>query len=106
MSRGTPPGMVSGPECPECESRRTRCLSTGYSDEGYRIRRRKCVDCEGPTFITAEVVLPGATWGELETSYRDKYREQYRAKTGANPRPYLIKRPASLDVRVTLRRAA
>jgi transcriptional regulator NrdR family protein len=98
--------MVSGPECPECESRKTRCLSTGYSDEGYRIRRRKCVDCDAPSFITAEVVIPDATWGELETSYRDRYRDRYRIKNSAQPKPYLIKRPSSLRVSVQVRRAA
>ena len=98
---------VSGAPCPHCESIRTRTIGTGYSDEGYRIRRRRCTDCDGPSFITAEVTVP-ATWGELETSYRLKQLYYFRRKQGyqgrtemARPRPL-----ASLDVRVRVRRSA
>lgn len=100
---------VNGPECPECESRRTYCQATGYTDEGYRLRRRKCLDCDSASFLTAEVVLPGATWGELDTGAHLRARESYRRNrkypSPYRPKPFLMKRPATLDVRVTIRRS-
>lgn len=100
---------VSGALCPECESRRTLCTGTGYSDEGYRIRRRRCMDCDAPSFITAEVVVP-ATWGELESSWRLKQLLYFRKRQGYQGRTEMarFKPQASLDVkvRVTRRRAA
>ena len=101
---------VNGPECPECESRKTYCQATGYTDEGYRLRRRKCLECESPSFLTAEVVLPGATWGELDTGAHLRARESYRRNRKIDsryiPKPYLMKRPASLQISVRVRRAA
>lgn len=98
---------VSGALCPECGGRRTRTLSTGYSDEGFRLRRRRCVDCGAPSFITVEVVVP-ATWGELETSNRLKQRDYYRRKQGFQGRYEMARvRPlASLDVKVRVSRRA
>jgi hypothetical protein len=109
MSRAIPKNPA-GAECPECESRRTYCQATGYTDEGYRLRRRKCVDCEAPSFLTAEVVLPGASWGELDTGAhlraRDSYRRNRKALSPFRAKPHLMKRPATLSVRVLIRRAA
>ena len=101
---------VNGAECPECESRRTYCQATGYTDEGYRLRRRKCMDCDSPSFLTAEVVIPGASWGELDTGAhlraRDSYRRNRKATSPFRPKPYLMKRPSTLDVSVRVRKAA
>ena len=106
MSRN--PQKVAGPECPECEGRRTYCMATGYTDEGYRLRRRKCMDCDSSSFLTAEVVLPGATWGELDTSAhlraRESYRRNRKATTPFRAKPYLMRRPARLEVTVSIRR--
>ena len=106
------PKAVAGPECPECEGRRTYCQATGYTDEGYRLRRRKCLDCDSPSFLTAEVVLPGATWGELDTSAhlraRESYRRNRKATSPFRPKPYLMRAPARLEIGVNVirRRAA
>lgn len=97
---------VSGAPCPECESIRTRTISTGYSDEGYRLRRRRCVDCDAPSFLTAEVHID-ATWGELETSYRLKQRDYFRRRGNYQGRTAMARyRPtATLDVKVNVRRS-
>jgi transcriptional regulator NrdR family protein len=96
---------VSGAPCPECESIHTRTLNSGYTDEGYRLRRRRCIDCDAPSFLTVEVHVP-ATWTELETSYRLKQREYFRRKQGYQGRTSLARtrQTASLDVRVNVRR--
>jgi hypothetical protein len=103
------PRNVSGAPCPECGSIRTYCQASGYSDEGFRLRRRKCLDCDAPSFLTAEVVIPGASWGELDTSAHLRARESYRRNRKSSApfraKPYLMKRPASLDVTVRVRRA-
>ncbi len=102
MKRG-----ISGAPCPECESIRTETLSSGFSDEGYRIRRRRCVDCRAPSFITVEVPVP-ATWGELEVETRLKQRDYFRRRNGYQGRYNLARtRPlASLDVKVRVTRRA
>lgn len=73
--------MTSGVLCPECGSRKTKTQSTGFSDEGHRLRRRRCLECGAPSFLTVEVPVD-ATWGELETSYRLHQREYYRKRQG------------------------
>lgn len=97
-----------GAMCPECESVRTYCQATGYTDEGYRLRRRQCQDCDAPSFLTAEVVLPGATWGELDTAAHLRARESYRRNRKLTspfyPKPFLMKPPATLEVTVRIRR--
>ena len=102
MKRG-----VSGAPCPECGGIRTETLGTGYSDEGYRLRRRRCIDCSAPSFLTAEVHIP-ATWGELETSFHLKQRDYSRRRFGYKGRTNLAhtKPMASLLVKVTVRRRA
>jgi len=98
-------GGVSGAPCPECESIRTQTLGTGYTDDGLRLRRRRCVDCGAPSFITVEVMVP-ATWGELETNTRMKQRDYFRRRNNYQGRTALARyRPkARLDVKVTVRR--
>jgi hypothetical protein len=98
------PRNVNGAECPDCGSHRTYCQATGYTDEGYRLRRRKCIDCDAPSFLTAEVVIPGAAWGELDSDAHQRARESYyRNRKSTKPlyfKPGLRKRPAFLDVEV------
>lgn len=107
---------VSGPPCPECESIRTRCLETGYSDSGtlvrgrsssetiFRLRRRKCLDCDAPSFSTIEIpVKYPFTKLDRETAF--KKLMWYRAKYGAKPRQAYHK-PAKLNLNVTVRSAS
>ena len=96
---------ISGAPCPACESIRTACIATGFTDEGYRLRRRKCMDCDGPSFLTAEVHVD-ATWGELETSYRLKQRDYFRRRQGYQGKTYNARHRslAALDVKVSVRR--
>lgn len=95
---------ISGAPC-QCESIRTETLATGYSDEGYRLRRRKCRDCGAPSFLTVEVHVP-ATWTELDTSYRIYQRDYFRRKRGYEGRvdKAHLRPQASLAVKVTVRR--
>lgn len=60
---------VAGAECPECGSHRTQTIDTGYTDEGHRLRRRRCTDCESASFTTVEVVVP-APFTSLDTHRR------------------------------------
>lgn len=71
--------MTSGVLCPECGSRKTKTQSTGFSDEGHRLRRRRCTECGAPSFVTVEVPVE-ATWGELETSHRLMQRDYFRRR--------------------------
>ena len=96
---------ISGAPCPSCESIRTKTLATGFSDEGFRLRRRRCMDCEAPSFLTVEVHVP-ATWTELETNYRLKQRDYFRKRNGYQGRTEMARyrQTASLEVKVNVRR--
>jgi hypothetical protein len=72
---------VSGAPCPECESIRTATTGTGYTDQGYRLRRRKCLDCDAGSFLTIEVAID-ASWGELDSMYNWRQRQYARARAG------------------------
>ena len=92
---------VSGPPCPECESTRTKCLETGYTDQGIRLRRRKCQDCEYPSFSTIEVPVHWPfTKLDRETAF--KKLMWYRAKHGAKPKPRYHK-PKKISLEVTVK---
>lgn len=103
MSRGTPRGRISGPLCPVCESRRTRCRATGYGHGDERVRRRVCDDC-GHRFLTAEVVVTEVTWGELIPYSRDHDRLRGHRLNGWRERPEMHRDIAYLDVDVQVRR--
>ena len=76
MSRGTPRGRISGVLCPNCESRRTRTRSTGYSHDDDRVRRRVCADCSF-AFLTMEYPLPkGISWGSMVPYAREHDRRK------------------------------
>jgi len=92
---------ISGAECPECESHRTQTLDTGYSDEGYRLRRRKCIDCGATSFTTAEVVVP-VPFSRLDTHRRWLSRMYHRKRNGYQGKTQLAhpKPPAKLVITV------
>ena len=97
---------VSGVECPECGSVRTRTLATGRTDDGIRLRRRRCIDCYAVSFLTVEVPIE-ATWGELDTDYKLRQRDYSRRKQGYQGRYSMARtRPmARLEVKVKVVRA-
>lgn len=106
MSRGTPAGRISGVECPECGSIRTRCRSTGYSHDNDRVRRRVCADC-GYWFTTVETVLPeDVTWGELVPYSRSHDRGRAQMKFGYRHNPNLLRPIASLNIDIRVARQA
>lgn len=92
---------MAGAECPECGSHRTQTIDTGYTDEGHRLRRRRCTDCESPSFTTVEVVVP-APFSRLDTHRRwlnrmyARKRFNYQGNTNfAHP-----KAPARLAIQI------
>lgn len=93
---------VSGVECPECESTRTRTLSTGRTDDGIRLRRRRCVDCEAPSFLTVEVHVPDVSWGELDTDAHHRDRDYQRRTHGYQGR-YRLSRTKQTTARLSIR---
>ena len=106
MSRGTPVGKVSGVECPECGSIKTRTRATGYSYDDDRVRRRQCADCLH-YFLTIEVAVPpGVAWGELVPYSRARDRDANYERFGWRPRLEWRKPVVELDVSVSVRRKA
>ena len=85
MAVGRKRGIVTyrATECPHCGSVRSRVKAIGYSDEpeSYRIRYRRCIDCD-ETYTTAEVVVPGTTFYRLEPHHREKRRLAERDRYG------------------------
>ena len=106
MSRNTPIGRISGVECPECGSIRTRCRSTGYTHDNDRVRRRACDDC-GRWFMTVETVLPDdLTWGEMVPYSRAHDRTRHQVKFGYRRNPNLLRPVASLNIEIRVSRQA
>lgn len=107
MSRATPPGGISGVECPECGSIRTRSRATGYSHDNDRVRQRVCADC-AYRFITVEMAIPQrVTWGSLVPYARDHDRRAGHLKFGWKSRPEWLRPIVQLviDIRAVERPA-
>lgn len=104
-------------ECPDCGSVLTRCRGGGRSDEGHRIRRRICQDCN-LIFCTVEVVVmyddgTPVPLTALDSEHRWYHRQEQRRRvkyhgTRTGRQPY--EEPARLSVKVKVsepvRRAA
>jgi len=92
-----------GVECPECGSPRTRQTDTGWANDGtLPVHRVRCWDC-GRSFVTTEVVVPGARGlSPFDEVKRLLHRDSHRRNRGYHGGPPRTARIESdrLDIRV------
>jgi hypothetical protein len=109
MSRSATLRERNNVECPRCESILTRSRGGGYSDDGYRLRRRHCQDCD-LYFTTAEVPVlyddgSPVPLMALSGEFRDYNKLRQRDVVGfhggiGGRRPYVESARLSIEVKV------
>jgi len=91
------PTAALSPECPECGGQYCKQRQTGADTYGTKIRERICRDCNHK-FITAEVVIQGAKFSQLDVerkAYQKEWRRQrfgwWGQRTYQRPSPFLLR---------------
>lgn len=81
-----------GPECPECGIKSGKVVRSGTDQDGHPVRTRKCRDCE-TRYTTVEVVVPGATFENLDVErklYQKLHAREKRGYWGQRPRKFPV----------------
>lgn len=98
-----------GPECLSCGGTRSKVTDSGYTDEGLRIRRRRCIDC-GQVCTSVEVYINPelTTFSRLNgvRMRRDRERRYATEGKGLWRLPWRWVTPDKIRVRVEMRRDA
>ena len=98
-----------GPECLACGGIKSAVKESGYTDEGLRIRRRRCADC-GQFCTSVEVYINPelTTFSRLngERLRRDRERRYRHDGKGLWRLPFRWVKPDRLRVRIELRRGS